>query len=252
MPKLSVVIITFNEEKNIARCLDSVKDIADDIVVVDSFSTDNTPAICAKYPVNFIQRKWEGYSLTKNFGNSCAQNDWVLSIDADEAVSEELKKSIVQLKKQDTLFTCKFNRLTNYCGKWVKHGGWYPDTKIRIFNRIVTQWKGVIHEELAVDKNTVVKHLKGDCYHYTYYNVHEHYKQTEKFTTIAAQDLFNQKKQVTFVNIYVSPLIKFVKDFFVKLGFLDGLTGLTIARISAYATYLKYKKLYDLNKCPAL
>ena len=135
MLQISAVIITFNEEKNIGRCLDSIKDLVDDIVVVDSFSSDATESICEKHNVNFIQRKWEGYSATKNFANQQAKFSWVLSLDADEALSVELKKTIQELKKGTELKTCSFNRLTNYCGSWIKHCNWYPDKKVRLFNR---------------------------------------------------------------------------------------------------------------------
>ncbi len=247
MPQLSVVIITYNEEKNIERCLQSVKDVADDIVVVDSFSTDSTAEICKKFGVNFIQKKWEGYSLTKNFANEQAKYDWVLSIDADEALSEELKKSILEIKQQTAINTCKFNRLTNYCGSWIKHGGWYPDTKIRLFDKKTTKWLGEIHEELHFSQPVKIHHLKGDCLHYSYYTREQHYIQAEKFTTIAASDLFKQGKKSSFSQLYLNPIVKFVRDYFLKLGFMDGGAGFTVARISAYATYLKYKKLKNLH-----
>ena len=138
---LSVVIITYNEERNIGRCLDSIKDIADDIVVVDSFSTDKTEEICIPYNVNFIKRSWEGYSLTKNFANKQAKHDWIFSIDADEALSEELKHSIMQAKKIGINQTYEICRLTNYCGHWIRHSGWYPDIKLRIFDRGTSDWQ---------------------------------------------------------------------------------------------------------------
>ncbi len=246
MPQLSVVIITFNEEKNIGRCLASIQAIADDIVVVDSFSTDKTADICRQYQVNFIARQWEGYSGTKNFANVQAKFDWILSLDADEELSEELKISILEQKKLNQLSTCKFNRITNYCGSWIKHGGWYPDTKIRLFNRTITKWVGVIHEELSFSEPVHVIHLKGDCLHYSYYSIEQHYKQADDFTTIAAKDLYDRGKKSSFIKTYISPIIKFLRDYFIKLGFMDGTVGYTVARISAYATYLKYKKLKDL------
>ncbi|MBN8695430.1 MAG: glycosyltransferase family 2 protein [Bacteroidetes bacterium] len=248
MPQLSVVIITFNEEKNIERCLLSVQGIADDIVVLDSFSNDQTEAICKKYKVNFISRKWEGYSPSKNFANAQAKYDWILSLDADEALSDELKRSILDLKAKEELSTAKFNRITNYCGSWIKHGGWYPDTKIRLFDRRITQWTGIIHEELSFSKQVDVLHLKGDCLHYSYYTIEQHYQQAEKFTTIAAKDLFEQKKKASVIKLYISPVVKFFRDYIFKLGCMDGAAGFTVARISAYATYLKYKKLNDLYR----
>lgn len=243
MPQLSVVIITFNEEKNIERCIQSVQELADDIVVVDSFSTDATASICKKYSVNFIQRKWEGYSSTKNFANSQAKYDWVLSLDADEALSEELKSSIQKLKQGDKLLSGKFHRLTNYCGKWIKHCGWYPDTKVRLFDRKITRWEGIIHEQLFINSTEPILLLAGDCLHYSYYTIEQHYAQTEKFSTLAAQSLFEKGKKASFIKLYISPAVKFFTDYFVKLGFLDGAAGFTICRISAYTTYLKYKKL---------
>ena len=248
MPQLSVVIITFNEEKNIERCLLSVQGIADDIVVLDSFSSDQTETICKKYKVNFISRKWEGYSPSKNFANAQAKHDWILSLDADEALSDELKKSILELKAKQELGTAAFNRVTNYCGSWIKHGGWYPDTKIRLFDRRITQWTGIIHEELSFSKQVNIQHLKGDCLHYSYYTIEQHYQQAEKFTTIAAKDLFEQNKKASGVKLYISPVVKFFRDYIFKLGFMDGAAGFTVARISAYATYLKYKKLNDLYR----
>lgn len=248
MPQLSVVIITFNEEKNIERCLLSVQGIADDIVVLDSFSSDQTEAICKKYKVNFISREWEGYSPSKNFANAQAKHDWILSLDADEALSDELKGSILELKTKQEPGTAAFNRITNYCGSWIKHGGWYPDTKIRLFDRRITQWTGIIHEELSFSKQVNIQHLKGDCLHYSYYTIEQHYQQAEKFTTIAAKDLFEQNKKASVVKLYISPVVKFFRDYIFKLGFMDGAAGFTVARISASATYLKYKKLNDLYR----
>ena len=246
MPQLSVVIITFNEEKNIERCLQSVQGVADDVVVIDSFSIDKTESICKAYNVTFIPHTWEGYSATKNFANAQAKHNWILSLDADEALSDELKQSLLALKQLPELTTAKFNRLTNYCGSWIKHGGWYPDTKIRLFDRTITKWTGIIHEELTFSKPVDIKQLKGDCLHYSYYTLEQHYKQADNFTTIAAKDLFVQGKRVSFDKLYISPIVKFIRDYFIKLGFMDGSAGFTVARISAYATYLKYKKLNDL------
>ncbi|MBL7883467.1 MAG: glycosyltransferase family 2 protein [Bacteroidia bacterium] len=248
MPQLSIVIITFNEEKNIERCLLSVQKIADDIVVLDSFSTDATASICNKYSVNFIQRKWEGYSASKNFANAQAKYDWVLSLDADETLSETLADAIRKLKQGEELCTAKFNRLTNYCGKWIKHCGWYPDTKVRLFDRRTTHWEGIIHEQLIVNSNKPILHLKGDCLHYSYYTIEQHYAQTEKFSSLAAQSLFEKGKKATFIKLYISPAVKFFTDYFIKLGILDGGAGFTICRISAYTTFLKYKKLKLLHE----
>jgi glycosyltransferase involved in cell wall biosynthesis len=247
MPQLSVVIITFNEEKNIGRCIESVLSVADDIVVVDSFSADNTKAICNKYGVNFISRKWEGYSATKNFANAQAKYDWILSLDADEALSEDLKKSILAIKQSNELKPYKFNRLTNYCGSWIRHCGWYPDTKVRIFDRRKIQWEGSIHERLNIPSDDLASLLKGDCLHYSYYSIEQHYKQADHFSTLVAQDLYSKGKRAPLLKLFFSPIIKFIRDYIFKLGFLDGKAGFTVCRISSNATYLKYKKLRALN-----
>jgi glycosyltransferase involved in cell wall biosynthesis len=247
MLHLSVVIITFNEEKNIGRCLESIQGIADDIVVVDSFSADATETICEKHMVNFIQRKWEGYSATKNFANAAAKYDWILSLDADEALSDELRASILAIKEQNEQHAFKFNRLTNYCGKWIKHCGWYPDTKVRIFDRRTAQWEGTIHEKLIVREGTVQK-LRGDCLHYSYYTTEEHFKQSDKFSTLSAESLFSKGKKASLLKLWFSPVIKFISCFIFKLGFLDGTAGYMVCKIMAFTTFSKYAKLRDLHR----
>lgn len=240
---ISVVIITFNEERNIERCINSAKIVADEIIVLDSFSTDQTKEICENLQVRFVSHPWEGYSGSKNKGNSLASFDWILSLDADEALSDALIQSIQEWKQNSLNKPAKFNRLTNYCGKWVRNGGWYPDSKIRLFNRISTKWEGDIHEVLKFEEKPDIFHLNGDCLHYSYYTVEQHFRQTEKFTSIQSHDLFMQGKRSPLYKLIFSPVVKFFRDYFVKLGFLDGKVGFTIARISAYATYLKYKKM---------
>ncbi len=248
MNKLSAVIITFNEERNILRCINSLKEIVDEIIVVDSFSTDKTDEICKSFGVIFIQAEWRGYSESKNFANSQANFDWILSLDADEALSDELKKSILSEKKRGFSGNYEFNRLTNYCGKWIKHGGWYPDKKVRLFEKEFTSWTGEIHEELIFKQSQEIKFLKGNCLHYSYYSLEQHYNQAQKFTTIAAKDLVSKGKNAPLYKLIFSPLVKFIRDYFLKLGFLDGKYGFIVARISAYATYLKYKKIRQFSK----
>ena len=240
---ISAVIITFNESKNIERCIESLEGVADEILVIDSFSTDDTRQICEKHHVKFVSHEWLGYSGSKNKGNSLAKFDWILSLDADESLSQKLSSLIKEWKKDSTNKPAKFNRLTNYCGKWVKNGGWYPDVKIRLFNRNTTRWTGEIHEFLKFDEVPEILHLKGDCLHYSYYTVEEHYKQTEKFTTIQAKELFLLGKKSSLFKLLLSPIVKFIRDYFFKLGFMDGAIGFKIAKISAFATYLKYKKI---------
>lgn len=247
MVKLSAVIITFNEERNIGRCIESLQGIVEEIIIVDSFSTDKTKEICLSYGVKFFQINWQGYSETKNLANSKSENNWILSLDADETLSEKLKKSILKIKEQGLEGCYSFKRLTNYCGTWVKYGGWYPDTKTRIFNKQDTKWTGLIHETLSSSKKLATTLLKGDCLHYSYYTVNEHILQTKKFSPIAAEMLFQKGKKATFIKRFLSPIIKFVRDYFLKFGFLHGFKGFQICIISGYATYIKYKKLKELN-----
>jgi glycosyltransferase involved in cell wall biosynthesis len=240
---LSVVLITFNEGHHIAKCLKAVQAVADEIVVIDSGSTDDTIEVCKAYGARVINLTWSGYSAQKNFGNNQTSLDWILSIDADEVLNETLIQSILKWKRNPQ--TACFKRMTNYCGTFIKHGGWYPDVKVRLFNKQETQWEGTIHEVLRglSKENTFL--LEGDCLHYSYYSVDQHYAQAEKFTSIQAEDLFQQGKKSPWFKRVFSPISKFVVDYFFRFGFLDGKAGFTVARISAYATFLKYKKLHE-------
>jgi glycosyltransferase involved in cell wall biosynthesis len=244
MTKISAVIITHNEEKNIQRCLDSIVDVVDEIVVFDSFSTDGTQEICNRYPVKFIESEWLGYSATKNLANKQAAFDYVLSLDADEALSEQLIKSIQKEKLNGLTGAYSFNRLSNYCGKWIHHGDWYPDKKMRLWNKTEGQWVGSIHEKVNLD-NVKINHLKGDLQHYSYYTISEHVAQVNKYSTLSAQDLFERNKKSGLIKLIFSPIFQFITGYFIKLGFLDGFAGFTIAVNTAYGTFLKYAKLSE-------
>ncbi|MCQ2286461.1 MAG: glycosyltransferase family 2 protein [Bacteroidales bacterium] len=250
MNKLSVVIITYNEERNIARCLESIHTIADEVVVVDSFSTDATPQICQQYGVRFIQHEWEGYVKQKNYANTLTSNDLILSLDADEALSEELKSSILDLKEQNIenrVFS--MNRLMNYCGKWIHHGGWYPENKIRVFDRRHSYWIGQkVHELLFVPDDFQVIKLNGDLLHYSYYTIEEHRRQFDKFSTLSSEEIVENGKKPSLFKAYMHGFWRFVRDYFFKLGFLDGRYGWIIAKINANYNFMKYKKAIDLIK----
>jgi len=244
MIRISAVIITFNEERNIARCIDSLNDIADEILVVDSFSSDKTKEICEAKKVRFVQNKWEGYINQKNFANNLAQFDYILSIDADEALSAELLKSIADAKKNWQYDAYEMKRLTNYCDKWIKHCGWYPDRKLRLFDRKKGKWEGYkIHEHIQLVEGSRIGTLKGDLYHYSYYSISEHMIQANHFSDIAAEALFSSGKNTGLIILFCSPIIRFIRDYFFKLGFLDGYYGFIICQLSAHAVFLKYAKL---------
>ncbi|MEP7167754.1 MAG: glycosyltransferase family 2 protein [Bacteroidota bacterium] len=255
MSPISAVVITHNEERNIERCLASLQNVADEIIVVDSFSTDRTEEICKSFNVKFYQRKWDDYSSAKNFGNEKAAYDWILSLDADEALSDELKKNILEIKSKNEIVRMdsfggnyKFNRLTNYCGKWIRHCGWYPGTRTRLFNSKECHWEGTIHEQLTINSKLPVVFLEGDCFHFSYYTIEEHINKTEKFTTLSAAELFRRNKKASFMKIYISPVFKFIQSYFLKLGILDGYYGFMICKISALSVYLKYYKLKQFYK----
>lgn len=250
MKKLSVIIITLNEERNIRRCIESVMSFADEIIVVDSLSTDSTEKICNELGVRFVSQKWLGYSGQKNFANNIASNDWIFSIDADEAVSEKLASSILKLKKndfQDCNVFC-MNRLTNYCGHWIKHCGWYPDRKIRIWNRNIGKWDGEIHETIEFSTKVKRNLLDGDLLHYSYNTAEEFENQLVKFAKMRGKHYFTKGKKNAGFHIIFSPIYAFIQHYIIRLGFLDGADGLHICRVIAQTTRLKYQTLKELNK----
>lgn len=249
MIKLSAVIITYNEERNIERCLKSLQGIADEIIVVDSFSTDNTERICVKYGVNFIKNPFEGHIQQKNFAANQAKYDYALSLDADETLSDKLKEEISKVKENPTFDGYIFNRLTNYCGKWIKHSGWYPDKKLRLWNRHKGKWGGVNpHDKYEMDSDANIGFLKGDLLHYSYYSITDHIVQVNKFTDIAAKELYAKNKRTSLFMTIVKSKWKFLRDYIFKAGFLDGYYGFIIAVISAHATFLKYTKARQLYR----
>ena len=250
MSKLSVVIITFNEEKNINTCLASLNGVADEIIVVDSFSTDGTVSICKKYGTTFIPHKFDGHIEQKNWAKDQANFELILSLDADEALDENLKQAILAVKTKNEFPGYTMNRLTNYCGTWIKHTGWYPDTKLRLWKKGSGEWTGENpHDEFKLfDKNAQLGFLKGDILHYSYHQPEDHDKQIEYFTNIAAKTHVDKGKSTFFMQEYLSPFLKFIKCYFIKFGFLDGKAGWIISVKSSYAAYLKYKKIKALKR----
>ena len=246
--KISAVIITFNEEKNIERCLVSLADIVDEIVVVDSFSTDKTKDICESLGVKFITHKFEGHIQQKNWAITQANNKIILSLDADEAISKGLKNSILEVKKDWKCDGYSFNRMTNYCGKWIKYGLWYPDVKLRLWDSTKGNWGGKNpHDTYILKENTTQKHLKRDLLHYSYYTIEEHRLQADKFAKIASIAYHESGKKSSAFKIVFSPISRFISSYIMNRGFLDGKAGLTIAVISYKETKQKYKLLKQLQ-----
>lgn len=249
MINLSVIIITLNEEKNIGRCIDSVKKVADEIIVVDSFSTDRTKEIVIQRGAKFVTNTFKGHIEQKNFGLTQCSNNIVLSLDADEEISKELANSILEIKNNWKYDGYYMNRLNQFCGKWIKHSGWYPDKKIRLFDKRMGQWGGTNpHDKFIPNKNASIGFLKGDLLHYTINTVEEQIKQNNYFSGIAARMAFDKGKKSSLFLILLSPLFKFVRNYFLKLGILDGYFGFVLCINTAHETFLKYVKLRELWK----
>lgn len=249
MNKLSVVIITLNEEENIARCLDSVKEVADEIIVVDSFSTDRTREICLQYGVRFEEHTFDGYIEQKNYAVSLCSNDYIFSIDADEAIDDKLKLAILKEKQEFLADGYLINRLNFYGGRWLRHGSWYPDRKLRLWNRTRGLWKGEkVHERIVLDHDARVVRLKGDILHYSYLSLEGHIAQFNRFTTLSAQELFAENRKISACGVFGKGFATFFKGFFLKLGFLDGYYGIALCFINSFATFMKYMKLRELNQ----
>ena len=246
MIKLSVVIITLNEERNISRCLESVKHVADEILIVDSLSTDRTKEICGIYGARFIEQKFLGYIEQKNFALKLASFDYVLSLDADEALDGKLQKEILKIKAGFIYDGYEFNRLTAYNGFWVRHCGWYPDTKLRLVKKDLALWVGNNpHDALTI--NGTVGKLEGDLHHYSYNSISAHIMQTNKFSTIEAAALQSKGKRASVWKLVTRPPLQFFKDYVLRRGFLDGRYGFIICFINSLYVLLKYAKMMDIQ-----
>jgi glycosyltransferase involved in cell wall biosynthesis len=245
MIRLSVVLITYNEERNLARCLESVAGVADEIIVADSSSADNTVAIAKRYNARVIDHKFTGYGEQKNFATQQASNDWILSLDADEVLTPALMQSILEVKNGPKHDVYQMPRLTNYCGKWIRHCGWYPDRQTRLYNRTKGQWQEQkVHEYWRLNDTKGTKGLlKGNLLHYSFNSISEHLKKIEKYSELAAMAAVERGKGASMVKIVVSPAWHFITEYFFKLGFLDGFYGYVICRLSAYAAFVKYSKI---------
>ena len=244
---ISVVIITFNEEKNIARCLRSVQGVADEIIVLDSLSTDRTKEICQQHKVTFFEQPFLGHVEQKNRALEFATYPHVLSLDADEVLSDDLKKSILEIKNNWQSDGYCFNRLTNYCGTWVRHCGWYPDRKLRLFDKRKGMWIGNNpHDRYMLANSVTPTHLHGDLLHFSYYSIAQHLDQIQKFTNIMAQDQFQKGRNPGVWKLVLNPLWCFIRQYFVRLGVLDGYHGLVICTLSACANFIKYAKTREL------
>jgi len=249
---ISAVIITHNEADNIARCLQSLQGLVDEIIVLDAFSDDETVALANANGAKVLHKEWIGYSHNKNFANAAAKHDWILSIDADEAVDATLATTLKKLTlNNNTVYS--INRLTRLGDAWVYHSDWYPDWKIRLFNKKEVYWQGdFVHETLHIPKQFRIRKIAGLLLHYSYKNDIDHWQRIEKYANLAAQELFKKGKKATLFKLWISPIARFIKTFFIKKGILDGKIGWKISCRNAYLVHQKYRILQQLlkNKTP--
>jgi len=243
--KITATVITLNEEHNIADALESLA-WADEIIVVDSESADRTVEIARGFTDRVFVRPWPGYSAQKNFAAEQAGNDWIFSLDADERVSKDLANEIEKLKgvAEPNGAGFEMSRLTFYLGRWIRHSGWRPDHKLRLYDRRRARWRGdYVHEALEVDGK--IERLSGDLLHYTVRDASEHHLRMDRYTTLAAEQSYSEGKRVSVASLMVSPALVFLRSYIVNLGFLDGVPGLAIARFAAHYAFLKNLKLWE-------
>lgn len=239
--KISATIVTLNEERNLARALESLTCV-DEVVVVDSGSTDRTIEIANRYGARVIAHDWPGYAAQKNFAAAAAAHDWILAIDADEAISELLQAEIMMLRATTPLSAgYRFPRRAQYLGGWILHSGWYPDVKVRLYHRRQGRWVGdYVHESVQVDGG--VADLQGDLHHFTCASLEEHYRTMERYTDLAAAEIRARGERSPLARVLLSPPATFLKTYVLQQGYRDGYRGYIIARMAARYVYLKHRK----------
>lgn len=249
MQKISAVIITYNEEKCIERCIQSVADVADEIIVVDSFSTDMTPEICRSLGVTLIQNEFPGYREQKDFAVRQASNDFILALDADEALSDKLRDSIIEEKKGFTRDGYFCSRIDCYCGRWMKHTTLNSRRKLRLFDRRKGKYAGINpHDRFIPHRGARIGRLKGNILHWGYGTIEEHISKINLFSTISAREYHRMGKKAGFIKIVLNPLWRFIHSYVIKTGFIEGFMGYMASRNLAYLCFLKYSKLRILRE----
>ena len=247
--KISAVIIAFNEADRLPGALDSLKGSVDEIVVIDGFSSDRTAEVARAMGAHVFQNEFVDFASQKNFAMHKAQHDWILNLDADERLDDDLKASLAGLKTggpHARTSGFSFKRKTFYLGRWVLHSGWYPDKKVRLFKKANAHWQGRIHEKLVITGE--VAELRGAILHYTYRDMADHFRRINHYTSFQAEEIVRQKKTWLLARSIILPQTTFLRHYVVKLGFLDGWTGFVIALLSSWATALKYLKAIELKK----
>lgn len=239
--KISATIVTLNEERNIARAMESLRCV-DEVLVVDSGSEDRTCEVAARLGGRVVKEPWRGYAAQKNFAAASAAHDWIFSLDADESLTEELEAEVLEVKQSGPRFDAySMPRLTQYCGRWIQHGGWYPDRKVRLYRRDRAAWEGgYVHESVRVNGNA--GDLRGNLLHFTCSSLSEHLRTLDRYTDLAAEELIARKKPLPLRKLLLDPAWTFVRTYVIRRGFQDGVQGIAIAWMAAFYVYLKYAK----------
>jgi len=247
--RISATIITLNEERNVRRVCESLRGVADEVIVLDSLSQDETRRLALEFTPHVFTHPFESYSDQKNLAASKASHPWILSIDADECLSEELRQSILKLKSSNASLEVAaycFPRLANYLGGWIRHSGWYPDYKARLYDRNRARWVGeYVHESLVVDGP--VGQLSGNLLHYTVSSISDHIARLNRYTTLAARYAASEGKKFSLFNCMAIPPLTFLKAYLLQRGFLDGWRGLCIAVFASWYVFLKQIKLWEIT-----
>ncbi len=247
MPEISATIVALNESKNIARAINSLS-VADEVIVADSGSTDDTARIAGECGARVVNHAWEGFAAQKNFASTQARHNWVLSLDADEELDDAARASIQRWKKDEPAAAgYRFARRARYLGRWILHSGWYPDYKLRLFDRRQGEWKGAyVHE--SVEVTGPVETLPGEILHYTCDSIEEHAQRIEFYTDLAAREMSERGEGVSSFGRLLMPPWIFVHSYFLRLGILDGYQGFLIARMAARYVRRKYAKLEEMRE----
>jgi glycosyltransferase involved in cell wall biosynthesis len=246
MSKLSVIIITYNEQENIRGCLESVK-WSDEIVIVDSFSSDKTVEIAREFTPKVFQNKWTNFSEQKNLALEKASNEWVLWIDADERATPKLKEEVLTiLNSEFSSFNSYYiPRRNHYFGRWIRHCGWYPDYKLRLFRRGKGRFnERTVHESVIVEGKK--GYLKSNLDHHSYKNLSDHLDRIDKYASLAAQQMFRKGRRARVFDLLFRPLARFIRMYLIKKGFLDGIYGLIVSVMGSFYVFMKYLKLWEL------
>jgi glycosyltransferase involved in cell wall biosynthesis len=251
MHSLSAVIITFNEEQNIGRCIQSVKEVADEVIVLDSWSTDRTAEIARSMGAIVHLEKFRGYIGQKNYALKLATHNYILSLDADEVLDPKLVSSILREKTSFSHRAYYMNRCTNFCGRFIRHGLWYPDRKTRLFDRTIATWGGLNpHDRIELQQGFTAGKLEGDILHFSFNTVEDLVWQNNRLSSIAASSLYSKGTRSTWAKMLLHPAWAFINGFVLRMGFLDGFNGFSIAVHTSHQVFQKYSKLYRMQHAP--